>query len=423
VDIAAPGSSILSTYLNNGYAYLSGTSMATPFVSGAAALLWDYVPRLTMAELRDTILTTGDDVDKLAGRIATGKRLNVHKALTAAGSSAWARLPGSATVTVPASGSTNVTIELGGSRIAAGDYGANLLLTAGPHTRTVPISLTIHEHTNAPTAGAQAQQCSFVDTDSRRGQISGALTLTRASDESQVSQYRVYWGDQSGAILSDAPRLASLDSATIFRDDFVSFDSASWHSPSSGNGWSMTPGYVRFRGEYETAHLTYVRELTPPFTVKAKVRKDAAAYVGMMIQVGGANRSLFQSGGIQAAIMGNNKFLQMPGSIRSTTPCNVRPWYEVTLTVSATTVVFSDNQDCDSLTASHSLGVAEPLQITIGADCTGTCGGSDWDYVEVSGSQAIYNVPTDTVVPKNNPPRFHKSFLRNPCGRQQSYRD
>ncbi|WP_181405177.1 S8 family serine peptidase [Aestuariibacter sp. GS-14] len=55
VELAAPGNAILSTYPDNTYAYMSGTSMATPHVSGAAALVWSFFPSCTAAEIRSAL--------------------------------------------------------------------------------------------------------------------------------------------------------------------------------------------------------------------------------------------------------------------------------------------------------------------------------------------------------------------------------
>ncbi len=61
VEIAAPGSSVLSTYPVDRYATMSGTSMATPHVSGAAALLWSFYPQCTNAEIRRALTATAED--------------------------------------------------------------------------------------------------------------------------------------------------------------------------------------------------------------------------------------------------------------------------------------------------------------------------------------------------------------------------
>jgi subtilisin family serine protease len=55
VEIAAPGVDILSTKLGGGYIRHSGTSMATPHVAGAAALLWGRHPRSTAANIRERL--------------------------------------------------------------------------------------------------------------------------------------------------------------------------------------------------------------------------------------------------------------------------------------------------------------------------------------------------------------------------------
>lgn len=80
VHIGAPGVSILST-VPNGYASYSGTSMAAPQVSGAAALLISMNPSMSLLELKDRLLWTGDAAASLDQKTATGRRLNTYNAL------------------------------------------------------------------------------------------------------------------------------------------------------------------------------------------------------------------------------------------------------------------------------------------------------------------------------------------------------
>lgn len=56
VDLVAPGENIYSTTLGNEYGYASGTSMATPFVSGTAALLYSLDSSLTAKEVKDILI-------------------------------------------------------------------------------------------------------------------------------------------------------------------------------------------------------------------------------------------------------------------------------------------------------------------------------------------------------------------------------
>lgn len=83
VDLAAPGSGVLSTYASSdtSYASLSGTSMATPHVAGAAALLSAYNPNLSAASLKATLMNTVDALAAWNGVVKTGGRLNVSRAL------------------------------------------------------------------------------------------------------------------------------------------------------------------------------------------------------------------------------------------------------------------------------------------------------------------------------------------------------
>ena len=81
VQVAAPGVNILNTYYGGGYAYLSGTSMATPHVTGLVALLKSYKPNLTLADIKNAILNSVDNLTTLQGFVATGGRINLYKAV------------------------------------------------------------------------------------------------------------------------------------------------------------------------------------------------------------------------------------------------------------------------------------------------------------------------------------------------------
>ena len=80
VDLAAPGASVYSTLRGAKYGYVSGSSMAAAEVSGAAALILSQAS-LSTADLRADILTTVVPLPSLTGKIRTGGRLDVCRAL------------------------------------------------------------------------------------------------------------------------------------------------------------------------------------------------------------------------------------------------------------------------------------------------------------------------------------------------------
>lgn len=77
VDIAAPGTNILSLDLHGEYSPKNGTSMSAPHVAGAAALLKAYMPHLSAINLKNIILSSAVKTPSLTGRVLTGGLLNV----------------------------------------------------------------------------------------------------------------------------------------------------------------------------------------------------------------------------------------------------------------------------------------------------------------------------------------------------------
>lgn len=81
VHIGAPGREIVSTWLKDDYREASGTSMATPYVAGTAALILANEPDLSVEKLREKVLKSVDKIDSLNGKVESGGRINAAKAL------------------------------------------------------------------------------------------------------------------------------------------------------------------------------------------------------------------------------------------------------------------------------------------------------------------------------------------------------
>ncbi len=82
VDIAAPGKNILSAYPQNKYAYMDGTSMATPNITGLVALLASKYPSDSIEDIKNKILKNVDKLPSLKGKVSSQGRANAYKALT-----------------------------------------------------------------------------------------------------------------------------------------------------------------------------------------------------------------------------------------------------------------------------------------------------------------------------------------------------
>ena len=86
VDLAAPGVGILSTLPNGRFVFWSGTSMATPHVSGVASLIAAREPSLGYKAIKARLLASVDPVAGMSETSVTGGRLNARKALESSAS-------------------------------------------------------------------------------------------------------------------------------------------------------------------------------------------------------------------------------------------------------------------------------------------------------------------------------------------------
>ena len=132
VHLGAPGDNILSTVIGNSYLAASGTSMATPHVSGAAALLLSVCDLDTPA-LKDALIGTVEPVAALTGKTITGGRLNLHSAVSSC------LAPPPTPQNLAAEGGDNRVILAWSSSLGATRYVVKRATTSGgPYTTIAP---------------------------------------------------------------------------------------------------------------------------------------------------------------------------------------------------------------------------------------------------------------------------------------------
>ena len=84
MHVAAPGAGIWSTYLANQLVSMSGTSMATPYVAGVAALMKAVNPSYTYPELKYALMVSSDPIAGLHDKVVAHGRVNAYRAVMTA---------------------------------------------------------------------------------------------------------------------------------------------------------------------------------------------------------------------------------------------------------------------------------------------------------------------------------------------------
>ena len=136
VHIGAPGSEILSTMRNGSYGTSSGTSMATPHVTGVAALLKAADLSLDWIAIKNLIMAGGDNVTSMANTV-TQKRLNTNGALTCSDSTVLTRLrPIANTI----DGSVGTPIDLSALHINCANPNGNVVIDVNAGSETITLT-------------------------------------------------------------------------------------------------------------------------------------------------------------------------------------------------------------------------------------------------------------------------------------------
>lgn len=196
VDLAAPGSSILSTWTGGGTNTISGTSMATPHVSGVAALVLSSAgTNVDPLALKSWLMDSVDELPGWAGLTVTGGRLNAASALALAEVGWLDELPASGTLNEGTSQTIEIVVDTAGI-IAGTTQTATLQFLGDPDgPLNVQINLTVSEIlslTHLP-----------LEDTTEDGPYS--ICVETASTSGTIDSVTLYWSVDGGATFTATP--------------------------------------------------------------------------------------------------------------------------------------------------------------------------------------------------------------------------
>jgi hypothetical protein len=251
VHVGAPGQDILSTLPGNSYGSLSGTSMATPHVSGMAALLKAQDASRDWRAIKNLILAGGDTISSM-GNTITGKRLNARGAMTCNNSTLLSRLT---PIANPAVAKIGVPLEFGVLHINCGTANGPLALTINPGNQT----LTLVDDGSAPDQATGDGIYSGQWTPSEEGTFSvsfpgnDVVTVVVGNPKISVSPSTVTAGGTITATWSGIALPTAQDWIGLYIPGAVNSPSTSWRyttGAASGSVPFVIPASVA-AGAYE----------------------------------------------------------------------------------------------------------------------------------------------------------------------------
>jgi subtilisin family serine protease len=140
-----------------GYGFLQGTSMATPHVSGAAALLFSLKPTASVTDVREALLKSVTPDPSLLGKTTSGGRLELPGALYALEQLAGEQPPDTAITAAPPATSHSEDAEFSFERVGGGPAGFECRIVTGSHWETCPSAYSLGAGTHVFQVRATAE--------------------------------------------------------------------------------------------------------------------------------------------------------------------------------------------------------------------------------------------------------------------------